>query len=78
MQYSYISFKAFSDWCNQRAADGCWSMNTAMFCINLITKINKIWFSWRREKYWKEHYEEYVRENVVNVIQKKMKELGLT
>lgn len=75
MRYTYISFKAFSDWCNQRACDGYWSMETAIFCINLVTEIYKIWFSWRREKFWKENYEEYVRENVVNVIEEKISKI---
>lgn len=34
-----MTFKQFVSWCNQRAFDGCWSMITAMACIDLIEKI---------------------------------------
>lgn len=70
-----MTFKEFREWCNLRAADGCWSMETAIFCLGLATEINKLWF-WKREKEWKKH-EKYVLENVVNPIKEKMMALGL-
>lgn len=74
MRYDYISYKQFNTWCNKRAADGCWSMKTAIYCLSLIDKINKVWF-FRREKVWKENYEEFAR-SIVNEIQEKMECLG--
>lgn len=69
-----MTFKQFVSWCNQRASDGCWSMITAMACIDLIEKIRNIRF-YKREKYWRENYEKQVMDEIVNPIEQKMKEL---
>jgi hypothetical protein len=54
--YSSITFKEFSSWCNERAADGKWSMNTAIACSTMCTEMYKVWW-FKREKVWKEKYE---------------------
>lgn len=65
-----MKFKEFADWCNDRAADGHWSMQTAMVCIDILNIVLKHRF-WRREKVWKEEYEKYVVENIVKPIEEK-------
>lgn len=69
-----MTYRQFRAWCNKRAADGCWSMKTAMFCINIVGDIEKIPF-WRREKVWKEKYEEEIKRDIVEPIEKKMVEV---
>ena len=72
-----MKFKEFKVWCNERACDGCWGMLTAMVCIDLIGKMRKVPF-WKREKVWKEKYEQQVMDEIVNPIEEKMKELGVS
>lgn len=72
-----MKFKEFDAWCNQRACDGCWGMLTAMVCIDLLEKMRKVTF-WKREKIWKEKYEKQVMDEIVNPIEEKMKELGVS
>lgn len=69
-----MKYKEFVDWCNQRACDGCWSANTAIYCINICGVINSYRF-WKREKIWKAQYEEHVVRDIVEVINKKMKKI---
>lgn len=68
-----MTFRKFMEWCNHRAADGCWSMTTATVCINIINEILKERF-WKREKVWKEKYEEMIVRDIVHPIEEKMKE----
>ena len=68
-----MKFKEFVNWCNERTCDGCWGMLEAMTCIDLINEIRKIPF-WKREKLWKENCEQQVLEEIINSIEKKMKE----
>lgn len=72
-----MKYKKFVAWCNQRACDGCWGMLTAMACIDLIGKMRKVPF-WKREKIWKEKYEKQVLDEIINPIEEKMKELGVS
>lgn len=69
-----MKYKEFRAWCNQRAADGCWGMQTAMFCVWVLGEVGKIPF-WKREKVWKEKYEEEIMRDVVEPIEKKIKEV---
>ena len=69
-----MKFKEFVNWCNARACDGCWGMLEAIACINLINEIMKIQF-WKREKIWKENYEQQVLEEIINPIEKKLDEM---
>ena len=57
-----MTFKEFNKWCNERAADGCWSLNTAITCIAINVYMNKVPF-YRRKKVWKEY--QYVAEQIV-------------
>lgn len=66
-----MKYKQFNVWCNKRASDGCWSMKTAIFCTNIIRKIEELPF-WRREKVWREEYQKEIMKNVVEPIEKKM------
>ena len=49
-------------------------MKTAMFCIDIIGEVEKIPF-WRREKVWREKYEQEIMRDVVEPIEKKMVEV---
>lgn len=69
-----MKYKEFRAWCNQRAADGCWGMMTAMFCTHILKGVNEIPF-WKRGKVWKEKYEEEIMRDVVEPIEKKIKEV---
>lgn len=69
-----MKYKEFRAWCNQRSADSCWSMMTAMFCIHVIEEVKKIPF-WKRERIWKEKYEEEIMRDVVKPIEKKIEEV---
>lgn len=71
-----MKYKEFSDWCNERACDGCWSMATAIYCIDVCKKINQERF-WRREKIWQNEYEDIIVNKVVKPIEEKMKKVGL-
>ena len=70
-----MKYKEFSDWCNQRACDGCWSMKTAIYCIDLCSYINSF-APWKREKIWRNNYEDMIVKNVVNVIDEKIKKFN--
>ena len=69
-----MKFKEFVNLCNERACDGCWGMLEAMACIDLMNEIRKIQF-WKREKIWKENYEQQVLEEIINPIKKKLEEI---
>ena len=70
-----MKFKEFEYWCNQRACDGCWGMNTAMFCIDIIRQIRSHPF-WKREKEWQKLNANYeIENNIVTPINRKIEEL---
>ena len=46
-----MTFKEFSDWCNERARDGYWGRMEAITCIDILNEYRKIPF-WKREKTW--------------------------
>lgn len=46
-----MTYKEFIAWCNERACDGCWDMETAIHCLNIITVMKSVPF-WRRKKLW--------------------------
>lgn len=70
-----MKYKEFTNWCNQRACDGCWSARTAIYCIGVCEIINSYPF-WKREKIWREQYERLVVSNIVEVIDIKRKKMG--
>lgn len=61
-----MTFKEFSDWCNERACDGCWGMQTAMYCYEIVSNIYKLPRR-HRERSWQEINE---RDNIVEYIVK--------
>lgn len=73
-----MTFKEYKKWCNERACDGCWGLIEAMSCIELYQTIEKLPF-WKREKIWKEKYEQQVLYEIVNpineMIQKQREEM---
>ena len=70
-----MKFSEFLEWCNHRACDGCWGMQTAMFCAETIREVRKQPF-WKREKYWQTlNKERGIVEKVVIPINEKIKEI---
>lgn len=65
-----MTFKEFNEWCNRRACDGYWSMNTAIYCIEIGREINALPFC-KREKTWNE-VKDFVEKEIVQVIEEKM------
>ena len=51
-----MTFNQFSKWCSARAADGYWDFGVAGCCLQIVLDVeNQKW--WRREKYFREHYD---------------------
>ena len=69
-----MKFKEFSNWCNERASDGCWGIIEAMTCSKVYSYIYKKPF-WKREKIWHKVYERSIVTGIVEPINKKIKEL---
>lgn len=70
-----MTYKEFSDWCNKRACDGCWGMNEAVFCIDILDKVQKQPF-WKRERKWQELNSQYsIQESIVDIINQKIVEV---
>ncbi len=70
-----MKFKEFVNWCNCRAADGCWGMETAIICIDIIGTIRKLPL-WRREKEWQSVNNVLkIVENVVEPTNRKIQEI---
>ena len=59
-----MKYKEFVKWCNQRACDGLWGMNTALCCIEVVNHIKKIPF-WKRERVWKQTFESTILNELV-------------
>ena len=68
-----MTYKDFVSWCNERAHDGCWSMRTAIYCIEVINKINALPF-WKRKKEWLK-VKDTIETDVVSVINAKIQAL---
>ena len=70
-----MTFKEFSNWCNDRACDGCWGMNGAIQCMEIGSLISKQRF-WNREKMWREYCAETgIIEKLVEPTNKKIMEV---
>ena len=65
-----MTYKEFVNWCNRRACDGCWSMGTAIYCIEVVKKINDLPF-WKRKKEWLK-VKDTIEKDVVSVINAKI------
>ena len=60
-----MSFKEFVRWCNERACDGCWSMGTAITCMNIMHTVKDTPF-WKRKKAWAEiNEDDIIYKNIV-------------
>lgn len=68
-----MTYKEFVAWCNARACDGCWSMGTAIYCIDIMRKINRLPF-WKRKKEWLK-VKDAIETDVVSIINAKIKAL---
>ena len=68
-----MTLKEFDDWCNERACDGHWGMNTAIICVGIIRAVYKIPF-WKRKKVWNEEYRE-IAEEIVKVTNAKIEQI---
>ena len=60
-----MTYKEFKEWCNDRAADGCWGLNEAKHCIAIYDDIRDNFHFWQREKRWRE-LEPYIVEKIIN------------
>ena len=74
-----MTFKEFSNWCNERCCDGYWGMKEAIFCSRLCGEIYEkasgLFKNKKREKLWNENpYKEYAEE-IVRQINKKISDL---
>lgn len=70
-----MTYKEFNSWCNKRASDGCWGVDTAIFCIDIINQVKKQPF-WMKEKKWQEiNAKYYIQDNIVDIINKKIIEI---
>ena len=61
-----MTYKEFGDWCNQRAADGCWGFQIAIICSEMYTNVLKAPF-WKRKKIWEQEYKATAEEIVAVV-----------
>lgn len=67
-----MTYRQFQYWCNERAFDGCWDENTALFCIELMGTMRKIpW--WNRRKFWN-RIAVAVMDSIVGPINRKIEE----
>ena len=69
-----MRFREFKSWCEQRVCDGCWGLAEAKASIAIIEIISSAPF-WKREKLCREEYEESVVRQIVNPIERKIKEV---
>lgn len=67
-----MKYKEFIDWCNQRACDGCWGLQEAVMCLDIIDKVQKTSIFKRKNK-WKEV--EPVATEIVTKTNEKIKEV---
>ena len=68
-----MTYKEFDSWCNERASDGCWNFDTAIYCIKVLGEIKALPF-WKRKKEWLKVKDEIERD-VVSVINAKIQAL---
>lgn len=58
-----MTFKEFTNWCNDRAADGRWGFATAVICLEVQRSVRAVPF-WRRKRAW----EAFVADGLVDKI----------
>lgn len=47
----WMTYRQFVVWCNERAADGCWSLPTAVICMDIMRQMQRC-FIFKRKKLW--------------------------
>ena len=67
-----MKFKEFSEWCNYRACDGAWGMDTAIICMNIGTEIASL----PKHKQEKAFQKAIEGSNIVEVINKINERIG--
>lgn len=60
-----ITLKEFGVFCNERACDGCWNMESAIRCVEIYQECLRQPF-WKRNKYFQEYYGEIITKFVEN------------
>ena len=68
-----MTYKEFDSWCNERARDGCWNFDTAIYCIKVLGEIKALPF-WKRRKEWLK-VKDTIETDVVSVINAKIQAL---
>lgn len=46
-----MKYKEFVDWCNRRACDGRWGLDSAKLCLEIVRQVEALRF-WKRERTW--------------------------
>ena len=73
MKEHQLTYEEFQNWCNQRAADGCWGSSVAIICMHIISTMqNTHW--WNRKKRWKEFLGDGSLEALIEMTDKKREE----
>ena len=72
-----MDYKDFRDWCNARAADGCWGIGEISICVAAMDEVESVhsWLPWKekklKEKKWQEVEAKYeIMETIVKPINK--------
>lgn len=61
-----MTYKEFNAWCNDRACDGMWGLNEAIYCAEICSDIsNCSIFRFKREKKWKNDERREMAEKIV-------------
>lgn len=71
-----MTFKEFLHWCEERSCDGLWGSLDALVCLDIVATYRKIpwWKPKKRREYW-DSVKDEVFEEIVNPINKKIKEV---
>lgn len=74
MKQGMMTFKEFDEWCNDRAADGCWGYIEAVTCVDIMRQMFDTPF-WKRKKKWAElNANNRIYEELVKPTNEKIKE----
>ena len=74
MKRGMMTFKEFDEWCNDRAADGCWGYIEAVTCVDIMFQMFDTPF-WKRKKKWAElNASNRIYEEIVKPTNEKIKE----
>lgn len=67
-----MKYKEFRQWCNERCCDGCWGLQEAIICTDIIKQIQSTSILHRKSR-WKEL--ELVANEIVTKTNEKIKEV---